>query len=154
MSILSAIPLEVVTGGFSAAMGFVGSLVAMKQKAASEHQNRLLERHAADESSRERAEGGTPANMAEKRWTRRTIALVATFSILLLPVLAGIFGVHVTTGWTELSGGFWPFTDAKSHMVWHQVSGGIVITPLHSHTLSAIIGFYFGSSIAENARAR
>ena len=154
MSILSAIPLELITGAISAGMGFLGSLVAMKQKAAAEHQRLLLERHGADEGSRARAEGGTSANQAEKRWTRRTIALTATASILLIPVLAGMFGVHVTTGWTELSGGFWPFTNPESHMVWHQVSGGIVITPLHSHTLSAIIGFYFGSSIAENARAR
>lgn len=150
MSILSAIPVELLTGAISAGMGFVGSLVAMKQKAAAEQQKLLLERHQADEASRVRAESGPPA----KAWTRRAIALTATASILLIPVLAGMFGVHVTTGWTEMSGGFWPFTSPSGHMVWHQVSGGIVITPLHSHTLSAIIGFYFGSSIAENARAR
>ena len=154
MSILSAIPLEVITAVGSGTLTFLGSIIAMKQKAANEHQHRLLERHAADETSKDRAEGGSKANQQEKRWTRRTIALIATCSILLIPVLAGMAGVHVTTGWTELSGGFWPFTDPKSHMIWHQVSGGIVITPLHSHTLSAIIGFYFGSSIAENARSR
>lgn len=152
MSFLSSIPLEVITGSLSAGLSFVGSVIAMKQKAAAQHQKLLLEGHRADEASKMRAEGGSEANQSEKRWTRRTIAITATVAILLLPILAGMFGTPVTTGWTELSGGFWPFTSPQSHMVWHQVHGGIVITPLHTHTLSAIIGFYFGSSIAENAR--
>jgi hypothetical protein len=152
MSLLSAIPAELVTGVVSGALSFMASIFAMKQKAAAEQQRMLLERHHAGEESKQRAEGGTLANQREKRFTRRTIAITATVAILVLPILAGWSGVSVVTGWTEMSGGFWPFSGPQSHMVWHQVHGGIVITPLHTHVLMAIIGFYFGSSAAESAR--
>ena len=154
MSILSQIPMELWTGVASGAMSFFASLMAMKAKAKAEQQRMLLERHQAHEASMARAESGTAANQKEKRFTRRTIAIAAVLSILVVPVLAGMFGVSVTTGWTELSGGFWPFTGPQSHMIWHQVHGGIVITPLHTHVLMAIVGFYFGSSVAENARVQ
>jgi hypothetical protein len=152
MGILSAIPLEVFTGAFSAGLAFLGSVYASRMKAKAAEQQQLITRHTADEASRARAEGGSAESQEEKRWTRRTIAMIATISILVVPMIAGWAGVNVTTGWTEMSGGFWPFSDPSSHMIWHKVSGGIVITPLHTHTLSSIIGFYFGSSIAENAR--
>lgn len=143
------IPLELITGGAACLTSFIGSVIAMKIKQRAAEQRLLLGRHSADEASRTRAEANdTP----EKRWTRRTIALSVTAAVIVLPVLLGAMGISITTGWTELQGGFWPFTDPKSVMIWHTVSGGIVITPLHTHTMSAIIGFYFGSSIAENAR--
>lgn len=151
MSLLSAIPAELITAGFSAGLAFLGSVVAMKMKQKAAEQRMLIGRMQAEDASHRSAEMNDNPG---KRWTRRVIALTATFSILVLPMVAGWVGVDIITGWTELKGGFWPFTDAHSKMVWHTVSGGIVITPLHTHTLSAIIGFYFGGSIVENARPR
>lgn len=152
MSVLSAIPAELLTGGISAVLSFGASIFAMKAKQKDAQQRMLLERHGASEASRVRAEGGDAEDRAAKRWTRRAIALTATVTILVFPMLAPLFGLDVVTGWTEMSGGFWPFFDPTSHMIWHMVQGGIVVTPLHTHVLMAIIGFYFGSSAAENAR--
>lgn len=154
MSIFSAIPVELITGGISALLSFSASIMAMKSKQRAEEQRMLLERHTAGESSKKRAEGGSKANQEEKRWTRRAIAITAVLSILVFPMVAPLLGLSVVTGWTEMSGGFWPIVDPTSHMVWHQVGGGVVITPLHTHTLMAIVGFYFGSSAAESARVR
>jgi len=153
MSILSAIPMELITGGISAALSFGASIMAMKQKQKAAEQKMLMQRFSAEEDSRRRAEGGTKEDRQAKRFTRRIIALTAVFTVLVFPMVAPLFGLNVVTGWTELSGGFWPFTDPESTMIWHQVSGGIVVTPLHTHVLMSIIGFYFGSSAAENARS-
>ena len=154
MGLLSAIPVELITGGISAALSFGASIMAMKAKQRAAEQRMLLERHTADESSRVRAEGGSESSQEEKRWTRRAIAITAVATVLVFPMLAPLFGLNVVTGWTEMSGGLWPFVDPTSHMIWHQVQGGVVITPLHTHVLMAIIGFYFGSSAAESARIR
>ena len=154
MSILSAIPAELITGAVSSLMAFGSSIVAMKQKQKADEQRMLIGRLSADEKSRVRAEGGSEEAQREKRWTRRVIALTTIVSVLVLPMLAPLVGINVVTGWTELSGGFWPFTDPQQHMIWHQVSGGVVITPLHTHVMMAIIGFYFGTAAAESARNR
>lgn len=152
MSLLSSIPAELITAGFSAALGGIMSYAAMKLKQQAQQQKFMMDRFNAEERSRVRAEANdTPA----KRWTRRAIALTCTVSVMVVPMVAGMFGVDVIHGWTEMQGGFWPFTEAESKMVWHVAQGGgIVITPLHTHTFSAIIGFYFGGSVMENARIR
>ncbi len=84
------------------------------------------------------------------QWTRRTIALLSVFSIIVLPKLVAIFcpelSVHISH--SELSEGFLFFSSASSHLRWVALKG-IVITPLDTHILSAIIGLYFGGSIME-----
>lgn len=145
------LPVEILTAIISGSLTFYASIVSMKTKAAAEEHRMLLERVGA---KRELVQDAREMQNKEARWTRRTLALSACFAILIWPSMAPMFGLHVVTGWTELVGGFWPFTEAKSRMVWHSVEGAIVITPLHTHTLSAIVGFYFGSSVAENARLR
>lgn len=145
------IPLELLTGLISTGLSFAGSIISMKTKARAEEQKLLLQRAEVQDNI---YRGAREFQTKEAKWTRRTIALSACFAILIWPVIAPLFGLSVATGWTELTGGFWPFTDPKDKMVWHLVEGSVVITPLHTHTLMSIIGFYFGSSIAENARSR
>jgi len=149
MSLLSSIPAEMVTGGVSTVLTFIGSIIASKTKAANAAHQMLIERGNATERSRQNARAlQTPG----VRWTRRTIALSVVGAVLVAPILAGMAGVDVTTGWTEMKGGFWPFTGPKAQMIWHTIHGGVVLTPLHTHSVAAIIGYYFGASIAENAR--
>jgi hypothetical protein len=73
-------------------------------------------------------------------------------SVIVWPMFAPIAAPHldVTVGWTEMAGGFWPFTEAKEVFVWKTVTnGGIVVTPLMTHMCSAITGFFFGNQIAK-----
>lgn len=85
------------------------------------------------------------------QWTRRVIALVAVFSIIVVPKIVSIFwpeiAIHVAH--SEVSEGFLFFSSATERLRWVALRG-VVITPLDTHILSAIIGLYFGGSIMEH----
>lgn len=87
----------------------------------------------------------------EFQWTRRLIALTSVFFIIAFPKIVAFFApeMPIFIGYPELSPGFLFFTPSVSKIQWIQVSG-IVITPLDTHLLSAIIGLYFGGSLIGN----
>lgn len=145
------LPLEVFTVLLSALTTFLASVHSMKLKAQQAQNEMML--------SALRAQGDLWNEVRQDRspptaWARRVIVIAAVFSVLLWPSIAPLFGLSVTTGWTELTGGFWPFTDEKARMVWHEAKGSVVITPLHTHLMSSIVGMYFGGSVAQGARLR
>jgi hypothetical protein len=80
-------------------------------------------------------------------FTRRTIALSAIFSIVVLPLVAAIFMPYlpISYGFMEGVSGITFFSDAKDALVW-TTGTGVVITPIHTHLVYAIAGMYFGSS--------
>ena len=82
-------------------------------------------------------------------FTRRSIALMTVFAVILLPKLVAVFApnISVTTGWTQWNPGFW-FFGGKSEVLW-QTAQGLVITPLDTHLVTAIAGLYFGASAAK-----
>lgn len=81
-------------------------------------------------------------------WTRRLISLVAVFFVVAFPKIVAVFfpGVDVHVGYSELKDGFLFFTSEKPVVHWVAMRG-LVITPLDTHLLSAIIGLYFGGSL-------
>ena len=120
----------------------------MHLKAKQQAYEQLIGQAKAQDDSYDRA--AKRGNTKSVRWTRRSIALSVVGAGFVWPLLAPLFGLQVTLGWTELHGGFWFFTDPKSQMVWHTVTAtSLVITPLVTHTVSAVIGFYFGGSVVE-----
>ena len=84
-------------------------------------------------------------------FTRRIIALTAIGAIIVWPMIVPVFwpDVPVTVGWTQMKGGFWFFKDAQESFVFHTVTNGIVLTPLTTHLVSAITGFFFGNQIVK-----
>lgn len=82
------------------------------------------------------------------QWTRRLIALSSVFFVIAFPKLIAVLApeIPVYIGYPELSKGFLFFSTTVSKIHWVQLSG-IVITPLDTHLLSAIIGLYFGGSL-------
>ena len=84
------------------------------------------------------------------QWTRRIIALTATFFIIVFPkliaALAPSIPIHIA--YTETSS-FLFWANDFSKVNWIHLSG-IVITPLDTHLLSAIIGLYFGGALIGN----
>ena len=68
---------------------------------------------------------------------------------MVLPKLAVIFfpDLAVTVGYTEFRPGFM-FVPEKETMRWVAFNG-LVITPLDTNLVSAIIGMYFGGSLVK-----
>ena len=85
--------------------------------------------------------------------TRRVIALSAVFAVIVWPKLVAVFWpeVPVTVGYTEWNPGFLFLTEGKETTTWQSLSG-LVLTPLDTHLLGAIVGLYFGASMVKNAR--
>ncbi len=83
------------------------------------------------------------------QWTRRIIAVLSVLSIVVLPKVAVIFfpDLAVTVGYTEFKPGFL-FIPEKESMKWIAFNG-LVITPLDTNLVSAIIGMYFGGSLVK-----
>jgi hypothetical protein len=94
--------------------------------------------------------------------TRRFIAISATLSILVLPIVAPFIytlmypvdviqaGVQpsVWFGYDVIKEGFWPFTSDSTVTEWKEMKG-VVITPDHWNIMNSIIGMYFGTAIAK-----
>ena len=83
------------------------------------------------------------------QWTRRIIAVLSVLSNVVLPKVAVIFfpDLAVTVGYTEFKPGFL-FIPEKESMKWIAFNG-LVITPLDTNLVSAIIGMYFGGSLVK-----
>ena len=83
--------------------------------------------------------------------TRRIIALSIIGSIIFSTMIAPIIfpDLPITVGLSEQTGGFWFFSDPKEVFNWHTFNGGVVMTPLMTHSATAIIGFFFGNQIAK-----
>ena len=82
-------------------------------------------------------------------WTRRIIALTAVFAIVLLPKLIAVFyhEIAISIGYTQWKPG-WFFLPEKEVMKWIELEG-LVITPLDTNLVGAIVGMYFGGSLVK-----
>ena len=95
-----------------------------------------------NKSAVERSNSGTPTF----QFTRRVIALTVTFSVILLPKLAGLFGVPVSVAELQPSSDFlWGLFSSGGTTVYMNV-GGVPITSLDTQSFAAIVGLYFGMS--------
>ena len=141
-------PFEMITMLGSTVLGGVMSIWSQSIKAKQAEQKMLLQRAevqtAAFKDAREYENVGF-------QWTRRIIALTAVFSIVLLPKLMPLFqpDVSVIVGYLEFKPGFL-FIPEKEIMKWVTLSSNsLVITPLDTNLVSAIIGLYFGGSLVK-----
>ena len=142
------IPFEMITMLGSTVLGGVMSIWSQSIKAKQAQQKMMLERAevqtAAFKDAREYENTGF-------QWTRRIIALTAIFAIIVLPKILPLISpdAHVIVGYTEWKPGFL-FFEGKDVMQWvPMASKGIVITPLDTNLVSAIIGLYFGGSLVK-----
>ena len=139
-------PFEMITMLGSTILGGVMSIWSQSIKAKQAEQKMLLARAdkqaAIFKSAREYENVGF-------QWTRRIIALTAIFSIVVFPKVVAVFfpEVSVTVGYTEFRPGFL-FLPEKEVMEWRQMYG-LVITPLDTNLVGAIVGMYFGGSLVK-----
>lgn len=78
--------------------------------------------------------------------TSSILAILAFFSIILLPKLIAIFypEVGVSLAYFDTDKGFLFFTSDLTQMHFKQLTG-LVITPMDTNLIAAIAGLYFGS---------
>jgi len=91
-----------------------------------------------------------PTKSTGFHWTRRTIALMCTFAILVFPKLAAVFwpDVGIAVSYTQwVPGMIWG--EGKDVVKWIVMDQGLVITPLDTHTVMAILGMFFGAEVAK-----
>ena len=141
-------PFEMITMLGSTVLGGVMSIWSQSIKAKQAEQKMLLARSkvqtAAFKEAREYENVGF-------QWTRRIIALTAIFAIIVLPKILPLVSpdAHVIVGYTEWKPGFL-FFEGKDVMQWVPMAHkGIVITPLDTNLVAAIIGLYFGGSLVK-----
>ena len=139
-------PFELITMLGSTLLSGVMSMISQNLKAKQAQQKMLLARGEfqveAFKAAREYGNEGF-------QWTRRIIAILAVLSIVVLPKVAVIFfpDLTVTVGYTEFKPGFL-FIPEKEAMRWVEFYG-LVLTPLDTNLVAAIIGMYFGGSLVK-----
>ena len=141
-------PFEMITMLGSTVLGGVMSIWSQSIKAKQAEQKMLLQR--ADVQQKGFKEAREYENVGFQ-WTRRIIALTAVFAIVVLPKILPLVtpDAHVIVGYTEFKPGFL-FLEGKDVMKWVPMAApGIVITPLDTNLVAAIIGLYFGGSLVK-----
>ena len=143
---LGGLPVEMITMLGSSLLGGVMSIWSQSIKAKQEEQKMLLARAETQMSFIEKAR--TYDNKGFQ-WTRRIIALTAVFMVIAYPKLVPVlFDVPVILTWTEFTNGFL-FLIEKKEILMDKSFSGVVITPLDTHLMSAIVGLYFGGSLVK-----
>jgi len=147
---LGGIPLELVTMLGSSLLGGFMTLWSQNLKAKQEAFQRAIDGLAAQSKATDEA------RRYENRGfqiTRRIIALSAIGAVIVWPKVVPVFwpDMPVVVGWTEWNPGFLFLTDGQEETVWKTMQG-LVLTPLDTHLVSAIVGLYFGASMVKNAK--
>ena len=147
---MGGLPLELITMLGSGLLSGVLTMWSQSQKAKQDAFKRAIDGLAAQ------SEATDLARRYENKGfqiTRRIIALAAVASIIVWPKVVAVFwpDVAVTVGYTQWNPGFLFLTEGQEVVKWEALKG-LVLTPLDTHLLSAIIGMYFGASIVKNAK--
>ena len=139
------IPMELISMLGSTVLGGVMSIMAQKGQAEAERQKMLMQR--ADFAAKQ-TDKARDVKDAHTKHTRRWIALMCVFSIIVVPIVAPIF-TDVNVAYqivTEMESGWWIFGSTYETSYFEQ-GNTIFITNLQSHTIFSIIGLYFGGSL-------
>ena len=141
-------PFEMITMLGSTVLGGVMSIWSQSIKAKQAEQKMLLQRAEAQTAAFREAREYENSGF---QWTRRIIALTAIFAIVVLPKVLPLIDpqAQVIVGYTEWKPGFL-FFEGKDVMQWVPMAQrGIIITPLDTNLVSAIIGLYFCGSLVK-----
>ena len=141
-------PFEMITMLGSTVLGGVMSIWSQSIKAKQAEQKMLLQRAEVQQKGFKEAREYENVGF---QWTIRIIALVSVFAIVLLQKLMPLVSpdVSVIVGYLEFKPGFL-FLPEKEIMKWVTLSSNsLVITPLDTNLVAAIIGLYFGGSLVK-----
>ena len=144
--LMGGLPVEMITMLGSSLLGGFMSIWGQSIKAKQAEQKMLLAR---GKFQMEEIDKARQYENTGFQWTRRIIALSAVFAIIIWPKMVPVFfDTSVWLTWTELSRGFL-FLIEQKEIVMDKEFFGVVITPLDTHLMSAIVGLYFGGSLVK-----
>jgi hypothetical protein len=144
--LMGGLPVEMITMLGSSLLGGFMSIWGQSIKAKQAEQKMLLARGKFQMAEIDKARRYENTGF---QWTRRIIALSAVFAIIIWPKIVPVFfDTTVWLTWTEFSRGFL-FLIEKKEVVMDKEFFGVVITPLDTHLMSAIVGLYFGGSLVK-----
>ena len=144
--LMGGLPVEMITMLGSSLLGGFMSIWGQSIKAKQAEQKMLLARGKFQMAEIDKARRYENTGF---QWTRRIIALSAVFAIIVWPKIVPVFfDTSVWVTWTEFSRGFL-FLIEKKEIVMDKEFFGVVITPLDTHLMSAIVGLYFGGSLVK-----
>jgi len=144
--LMGGLPVEMITMLGSSLLGGFMSIWGQSIKAKQAEQKMLLARGKFQMAEIDKARRYENTGF---QWTRRIIALSAVFAIIVWPKIVPVFfDTSVWVTWTEFSRGFL-FLVEKKEIVMDKEFFGVVITPLDTHLMSAIVGLYFGGSLVK-----
>lgn len=146
---IGGIPLELITMLGSGLLGGLMTLWSQSMKSKQEAFQRAIDGLAAQSKATDMARRYENHGF---QVTRRIIALSAIGAVIVWPKVVPIFWpeIQVVVGWTQWNPGFL-FFGGSEETVWKTMTG-LVLTPLDTHLVSAIVGLYFGASIVKNAK--
>jgi hypothetical protein len=146
---IGGIPLELITMLGSGLLGGIMTLWSQSMKSKQEAFQRAIDGLAAQSKATDMARRYENHGF---QVTRRIIALSAIGAVIVWPKVVPIFWpeIQVVVGWTQWNPGFL-FFGGSEETVWKTMTG-LVLTPLDTHLVSAIVGLYFGASIVKNAK--
>jgi len=131
----------------SSLLGGIMQIMGARANAQQEQQKMLMMQNKFVEESRDKVRKmGNPNFFA---MTRRIIALTCIFSIILLPMIAGIFQVPIYIQTEVTTGSDWfLFSTESTQMIWKEING-MPFLEMHKNVVISIIGLYMGSSISK-----
>lgn len=138
------IPVELLTLGVSTIAGGLMKGWGMALEAKREQHHQLL---AMAGQRTENAVALASAGDRGFKFTRRTIALMVIFAVMVLPKVGAYMfpDLPIVYGWTSASEGLFAWLFGGEQLTWHATQG-VVITPLDTNFAMAIAGLYFGSA--------
>ena len=143
---LGGLPVEMITMLGSSLLGGFMSIWSQSIKAKQDEQKMLLARADNQMKHIDKARAVTDKGFT---FTRRIIALSAVGAIIVWPKIAPVFfDTTVVLTWTEFTRGFLFLIESKE-IVMDKSFNGLIITPLDTHLMSAIVGLYFGGSLVK-----
>lgn len=147
---MNGMPFEMITLFGGSVLGGLLKLWSQSQQFKAEAHKRQMELNAANADAVKAAREFSPAESNGFHWTRRAIAIMATFAIVVWPKIVPVFwpDLTVSAGYLEFNPGFWFFKDGAEAVKW-VVTNGLVITPLDTVVMTSILGLFMGSEIVK-----
>jgi len=140
------IPLELLTMFGGSITGFIFRFMAERAKDRQDQFKMMMDRHKAEEDSRNKAVERVPIDAG--KWVRRAIVISVLFGVILAPFILSIFGYStIVEVEQEKSDFLFGLFGGGGERIFVELQGYLIV-PEVRQTLSAIVGFYFGSATA------